>query len=208
MPAAGCCVSGRGTGRNLANGVESIRRLSDTELQASGVPAADYERQDYVRAASLLADVDLFDAGFFGYSPKEAELLDPQVRVLLECAWQAFEDAGHDPLRTSVPVGVYVASSFNTYLLTSLRDRFNPDQFVLADGGMQQFLANAQDFVPTRVSYKLNLKGPSINVQSACSGSLVAVHLACQSLRADECRMALAGAVSIFLPQRRRLSPP
>ena len=186
---------------NLCAGRESIRRLTDEELERSGVPASDYNRPSYVKAAGVLDGVEDFDAAFFGYSPREAELIDPQVRVFLECAWEALEDAACDPLGQTQSVGVFAASSINTYLLHHLTPRVDSRRFILSDGNLQQFLGSAADFLATRVSYKLNLKGPSVTLQTACSGALVAVHLARQSLLAGECSMALAGGVSIYLPQ-------
>ncbi|HVR09334.1 MAG TPA: amino acid adenylation domain-containing protein, partial [Thermoanaerobaculia bacterium] len=181
----------------LRDGEECIARLSDEELREEGVEAAEIADPRYVRAAGVLAGADQFDAGFFGFSPREAELMDPQHRVFLECAWEALEDAGYDPRRYRGRVGVYAATGINAYLhlagihrLREMSERY------------QAFISNDKDFLPTRVSYKLGLTGPSINVQTACSSSLVAVHLACQALAAGDCDMALAGGVSIRLPQR------
>jgi amino acid adenylation domain-containing protein len=185
--------------RRLRDGEELISRLSDEELAQSGEPPDRRGDPAYVKAAGILEDAELFDAAFFGYSPREAEVMDPQHRIFLECAWQALEDAGYDAARCSERIGVYAAAGINTYLhhlreagldLTSSAARY------------QAFIANDKDFVPTRVSYKLGLRGPSVNVQTACSSSLVAVHLACQALRAGECEMALAGGVAIRAPQR------
>ena len=140
----------------------------------------------------MLEDVDLFDAAFFGFSPREAELLDPQQRLFLECAWEALEDAGYDSLRTGGAVGVFGGVSSNSYHLFNL---FSRSSFLNSPQGGQAFLGSDKDFLTTRVSYKLDLRGPSLAVQTACSTSLVAVHLACQSLLAGECDMALAGGV-------------
>ncbi len=146
----------------------------------------------------MLEGVELFDAAFFGYSPREAELLDPQQRIFLECAWQALEHAGYNPLVYPGLIGVFAGSSLNTYLLRNLASQQGrgtiPDLF-------QLIMGNDKDFLPTRVSYKLNLRGPSFSVQSACSTSLVATHLACQSLLSYQCDMALAGGISITVPQ-------
>nr|ASV47147.1 type I polyketide synthase [uncultured bacterium] len=186
---------------NLASGVESIRRLDEATLARSGVRPEEYRDPSYVRASAVLDDIEWFDADFFGYSRREAETIDPQVRVFLECAWEALEDAGYDPRGVQDSAGVFAASSLNTYLVNNLRQHVDPATFILAGGNLQQFLGNAQDFLSTRVSYKLNLRGPSLTVQTACSGSLVAVHLARQSLLSGECAIALAGGVSIYLPQ-------
>ncbi len=187
--------------RNLKAGVDSCRPLSEEELARAGVAEAASADPSYVRAASRLDGIELFDASFFGYSPREASVLDPQARVFLECAWEALETAGYNPQRTEASVGVYAAQSMSTYLLGHVHDQLALGEFALAGGNIQAIIGNGSDFLPTRVSYKLNLSGPSVNVQSACSSSLVAVHLARQALLAGECDMALAGGVSIYLPQ-------
>ena len=146
----------------------------------------------------MLQDVELFDAAFFGLSPREAEIIDPQHRVFLEAAWEALESAGYAPGVTARNVGVYAGASLNTYLIASLLT--NPD-VMMAAGGYQAMLGNDKDFLATRVSYKLNLRGPGVTIQTACSTSLVAVQLACQTLLARECDMALAGGVSINVPR-------
>ncbi|HEY2738545.1 MAG TPA: beta-ketoacyl synthase N-terminal-like domain-containing protein, partial [Thermoanaerobaculia bacterium] len=185
--------------RRLCAGEELISRLSEEELEAAGEPATLRGDPGYVKAAGVLDGAELFDAAFFGFSPREAEVMDPQHRVFLECAWQALEDAGYDAARTPDRVGVYAAVGINTYL-----HHLQQAGLPLHSGAAryQAFIANDKDFVPTRVSYKLGLRGPSINVQTACSSSLVAVHLACQALRAGDCEMALVGGVSIRAPQR------
>ncbi|MCC7416106.1 MAG: polyketide synthase, partial [Acidobacteria bacterium] len=187
---------------NISRGVESVTRLTEADLRGAGVARSQYDAPEYVRMASVLEDIDCFDAEFFGCSPREAALLDPQVRLSLECAWEALEDAGCDPQRFPGPIGVYAAASLNTYLLWNLHHQMNPSEFVLGDRNLQRVLASGQDFLSTRISYKLGLRGPSINVQTACSGALVAIHLARQSLLARECDAAIAGGASIYLPQR------
>ncbi|HEV7514701.1 MAG TPA: type I polyketide synthase, partial [Thermoanaerobaculia bacterium] len=185
--------------RNLRDGVESVTFLSDEELLASGVDAALLAHPGYVKAASLLADVEGFDAPFFGYTARDAEILDPQQRLFLEHCWAALEDAGHVPGSFPGLVGVYSGVAWNTYLLTQLATR--PEIFA-EGGGFQVFIGNDKDFMATRVSYKLNLKGPSLVVQTSCSTSLVAIHLACLSLLNYECDMALAGGVTVKVPQQ------
>ncbi len=187
--------------RNLENGVETISPLSDEDLLKAGVDPALLGNPLYIKAASVLDNVDRFDADFFGYSPKEAQILDPQGRLLLECAWEALENAGYKPTQSGPGVGVFMSSSTNTYLLHNLYETLDLTRFILEGGNLQNILGNQNDFNATRLSYKLNLTGPSIDVQSACSSSLVGVHLARQSLLAGECRMALAGGASIYLPQ-------
>jgi len=183
--------------RNLRDGVDAITSFSDDELRAAGVPESVLADPAYVKAGPVLDDVELFDADFFGISAHEAELTDPQQRLFLECAWEALEHAGYDADRLDGRVGVFAGAGLNTYLLqlAAARDILNsPDAF-------QAMLVNDKDYLATRVSYKLNLRGPSISVQTACSTSLVAVHLACQSLLTYHADLALAGGVSITLPQ-------
>jgi len=177
--------------RNLRDGVESITFFSDEE---SGVTYDMPRDSNYVRAAGLLEGADLFDASFFAFNAREAEIMDPQHRVLLECAWEALENAGYNSETYKGVIGVYAGATINTYLLLNLLS--NP-QLIRSLEDVQVNVANGGDFLTTRVSYKLNLKGPSHLVQSACSTSLVAVHTASQSLLSEECDMALAGGVSI-----------
>jgi amino acid adenylation domain-containing protein/non-ribosomal peptide synthase protein (TIGR01720 family) len=184
--------------RNLREGVESITFFTDAELEAAGVPPAVLGDRSYVKARGVLEGVELFDAGFFGYNPREAEVIDPQQRVFLETAWEALERAGYDAEKYPGAIGVYAGVGLNTYL-----SPLAPRPEVLASvGGFGAVMGSDKDFLPTRVSYKLNLKGPSVAVQTACSTSLVAVHLACRSLLDHECDMALAGGVAIAPPQK------
>ena len=195
---------------NLCHSVESIAFFSDEEMLSAGVDLALLQRPSYVNASPTLQDVDRFDADFFGYSPKEAELMDPQQRLLLECAWESLETAGYNPLSFDGSIGLYAGASMNTYLLNHVypqRHSLDPneplDVFTLSSmGGFQATVANDKDYLTTRVSYKLNLRGPSVNVQTACSTSLVSVHLAAQSLLQGECDLALAGGVSVETPQK------
>jgi amino acid adenylation domain-containing protein len=193
--------------RNLVNGVETISRFREEELEFSAAcPTALSQGQKFIRARAVLEDADRFDAEFFGIYPREAELMDPQHRFFLESAWEAVENAGYDPGAYPGLIGVYAGLSLNTYLLYNLcADRaftagFAGDYQV---GSYQVMLGNDKDFLPTRVSYKLNLKGPSMAIQTACSTSLVAVCQACTSLLNYQCDMALAGGVSISFPQKR-----
>jgi len=182
--------------RNLCNGVESVTSFSDEELLAAGVDPAALADPTYVKLGTTLDQADFFDAAFFNYSPREAEIMDPQHRVFLECSHQALEDAGYDPETYDGLIGVYAGATIGSYLSPNVNSAV-----VASVGRYPVLIGNDKDFVPTRVSYKLNLKGPSINVQTACSTSLVAVHLACQSLLSAECDIALAGGVSIRFPQ-------
>ncbi|HEX6290949.1 MAG TPA: beta-ketoacyl synthase N-terminal-like domain-containing protein [Herpetosiphonaceae bacterium] len=181
---------------NLCRGVESIRFPDQQELEALGVDAAALRDPHYVKASAVMDGVELFDAAFFGYTPREAELMDPQHRLFLECAWAALEHAGYDPERYPGTVGVFGGGTTNTYLLYNL---LSNRETLGAFDPMQIDVSNASDFVATRISYKLNLKGPSFTVQTACSTSLVAIHIACQSLLNEECDMALAGGVSVHV---------
>jgi acyl transferase domain-containing protein/NAD(P)-dependent dehydrogenase (short-subunit alcohol dehydrogenase family)/acyl carrier protein len=171
--------------RNLREGVESISSFEEQP-----------QRPGYVPRAGALDGVELFDARFFGYSPREAELMDPQQRLFLEESWKALEDAGIDPARPPGRIGVFAGSGLPSYLLDHVyphRDRLD---------AYQAAVANDKDFLATRVAYKLDLRGPGLTVQTACSTSLVAVCVACQSLMNGDCDAALAGGVTLRLPQR------
>jgi len=183
---------------NLKDGLESITFFTDEELMESGVLPAQLQDPKFVRAGALLKDIDFFDASFFGLSPREAEILDPQQRLLLEGAWEALENAGYDPERYKGLIGVYAGVGLNTYMLNLLRD---PKSLESTDS-LQVALANDKDYLATRISYKLNLKGPSVSVQTACSTSLVAIHIACQSLLNYDSDIAIAGGVSVRVPHR------
>ncbi|HSL82849.1 MAG TPA: beta-ketoacyl synthase N-terminal-like domain-containing protein [Thermoanaerobaculia bacterium] len=181
---------------NLAAGVESVTVFSDEELLAAGVPPELLADPAYVRAGAVLDGVDLFDAPLFGYSPREAEVMDPQHRIFLECAWEALERAGYDPSAYPGAIGVFAGSNLSTYLL-----RLHADPEVRGSVNMlQAILGNDRDSLTTAVSYKLGLRGPSVAVQTFCSTSLVATHMAVRSLRSGECDMALAGGIRVVVP--------
>ncbi|MEG4940199.1 SDR family oxidoreductase [Microcoleus sp. F4-D5] len=183
--------------QNLQNGVESISFFSDAELQ--NIDKNLLNNPNYVKATAVLEDIESFDASFFGYSPREAEIMDPQSRIFLESAWEALENAGYNTDTYQGRIGIYAGASVNTYLLFNLFA--NPD--LLATVGLDQIkFGNHQDLLTTRAAYKLNLQGSGITIQTACSTSLVAVHLACQSLLFGECDMVLAGGVSVSVPQK------
>lgn len=184
--------------RNLRDGVESVKFFSDEELAAEGIPAVLLDHPRYVKAGATLDDIDMFDAPFFGIHPREAQLMDPQHRLFLECAWESLENAGYNPEKYEGRIGVYASESVNTYFLVNVQARRD---VIESMGAVQTVVNNDRDFLATRASFLLNLRGPSIVVQSACSSSLVAVHLACQSLNYGDCDMALAGGVAIRLPQ-------
>ncbi|MGD1930339.1 MAG: beta-ketoacyl synthase N-terminal-like domain-containing protein [Leptolyngbyaceae cyanobacterium] len=177
----------------LTAGQSGIRRLSDQELEAAGVAPATWQQPDYVRAYAGFADADSFDAAFFGYSPREAQLIDPQQRVFLECAWAALEDAGYDSCQYDGCIGVYGGAALNSYLV----NLFSDPQLRASTDTVQAVVSNVMGLMTTRVSYQLDLKGPSCGIQTGCSTGLVAVHQACQSLLQQECDLALAGGVTV-----------
>jgi acyl transferase domain-containing protein/aryl carrier-like protein len=183
--------------RNLRDGVESITTFTDEELIARGADPSVVRQPQYVKAAFEIDGHDRFDAAFFGISPREAELIEPQQRLFLECAWQALESAGYDPERLPRRVGIYAGSRFNGYLVNV----YSNPAIVSTVSDLQIQVANDKDYLATRLSYKLNLGGPSLTVQTACSTALVAIHLAGQALLNGECDVALAGGVGIRIPE-------
>lgn len=183
--------------QNLCNGVESTTFLSDAELDAS-VPAALRSDPNYVPAKGMVAEAETFDAAFFGISPREAEVMDPQARVFLELAHTALENAGYTPESFAGQIGLYAGSGQNTYFERHLCGR---SEIIDRLGAFQTMLANEKDFVTTRTSYKLNLTGPSLSINTACSTSLVAVIQAVYGLTSGQCDLALAGGISINTPQ-------
>ena len=190
---------------NQKSGVEAISHFREDELDVPDAATLS-KRPDYVRARSVLPDAEMFDAGFFGIYPREAELMDPQHRVFLECCWEAFEDAGYDPEEVRGAVAVFAGCSTSTYFISRLCS--NP-QFVrdytscYQVGNYPAMTGNALDFLATRVSYKLNLRGPAFSMVAGCATSLLAVCQACQALLTYQTDMALAGGVSITFPQKR-----
>ncbi|MET9831647.1 SDR family NAD(P)-dependent oxidoreductase [Streptomyces sp. NPDC006385] len=184
----------------LSAGREGTTRFTGEELAAAGVPAALSADPAYVPAHGVLPDVDLFDTAFFELTPAEAEVTDPQHRLFLETCHAALENAGWDPFRYDGLISVYGGAAINTYLQQNVLP--NIDQTATSDH-FKVMVGNDKDFLATRVSYKLGLRGPGYTVQTACSTSLVAIHLACQGLINGECDMALAGGVTVKLPQRR-----
>ncbi len=176
----------------LKKSKEGISRFSVDELINSGVSSETLENPKYVRVASLLERIEYFDADFFGYSPSDAEIMDPQIRIFLECAWEALEDAGYNPEKYEGTVGVYAGASANFYwqYLTFSRTMNG------ASSIFNTMQLNDKQFLPTQVSYKLNLRGPSVYVNTACSSSLVAIHLACNALVNQECQIAIVGGIN------------
>ena len=186
--------------RNLCAGVESVSRFSDAELRNAGEDPALLREPNYVRAGAPLDDVEHFDAGFFGFSAREAAILDPQHRHFLEVCWEALEDAGHVPASFAGAIGVFAGAGMQDYYVHHLA----PNRRLMQEVGafLVRHTGNDKDFLTTRVSYCFDLRGPSVAVQTACSTSLVAIHMAAQSLLNRECDLALAGGVSIQLPHR------
>lgn len=181
----------------LLQGECTIQELSDEQLQEAGIPAAVRSRPGYVRRAGVLEDVDKFDEGYFDMSSREADVLDVQQRLMLETAVTLLNRGNIDPSRSGQKIGVFAGSAFSSYLFGVIEREDLMDSL----GEMLVRHSNDKDFLATRISYKLNLAGPSLNVQTSCSTGLVAVHLAVQSLLLGECDLAMAGAVSIKLPQ-------
>jgi acyl transferase domain-containing protein/acyl carrier protein len=184
---------------NLQQGVESISFFTDEELADSVKDKMLLNNPNFVKARGILDEVELFDASFFGFNPREAEITDPQHRLFLECAWEALENAGYDSQQYPGAIGVYGGSSLNSYFLNNVSPNL---ELLNSVDGHQLAIASDKDFLTTRISYKLNLEGPSYTVQTACSTSLVAVHLACQSLLNGECDIALAGGVAVDSPRK------
>lgn len=183
--------------RNLAEGLESIREFTSKELSSAGASKAILADPAFVNAGTVLPDAARFDASFFGFSRREAEIMDPQHRVFLETAWESLENAGYDPERFSGAIGVYGGVGPNTYFQKNLNTR--PDLLKVL-GSYAMLLGNESTYAVSRVSFKLNLKGPSLSLNTACSTSAVAIHVACQALLTNECDMALAGGAMVSVP--------
>ncbi len=187
--------------RNLRDGKSAIHRLDEAALLAAGETPDRIRHRNYVPAAASLDGFEMFDADFFGLSPKEAAIMDPQHRQFLEVAWEAFENAGHPPENFAGSVGVFAGCGMGSYFYFNVCS--NPDLVQNTGMFLLRHTGNDKDFLSTRVSHVFDLRGPSINLQTACSTSLVATHYACQALLNGECDMALAGGVTVELPQGR-----
>jgi acyl transferase domain-containing protein len=185
--------------RNLRDGVDAVTRFSLEEVAAAGEDRTLLEDPDYVPVRPVLEGVELFDAGYFGLTPREAEVLDPQHRLFLESAVHALEHAAYDPERVPGTIGLFAGASFSNYLVKNL---YKNRPVMEAFGDLEATIHNVPDSLATLVGYKLDLRGPCCAVQTFCSTSLVAVHLACQSLLNFETDLALAGGVTVFVPQR------
>ncbi|MCG8312104.1 MAG: acyltransferase domain-containing protein, partial [Pseudomonadales bacterium] len=180
--------------QNICDGEESITFFTDDELRESGVPEELIRNPDYVPAKGKLKNIDQFDANFFNFTAREAQITDPQQRIFLECAWEALEDACCVPEKFDGSIGVFAGTGINQYLTTHLSTH---PELLATVGDYSVMIGNDKDFLASRVAYKLNLNGPAMVLQTACSTSLVAVHTACQSLLNEECDAALAGGVSL-----------
>lgn len=183
---------------NIKSGTETVRFFSREELTQAGIPESELNRKNYVRAMPWLDGIDCFDAGFFGYSAQEARQIDPQQRMLLECAWHALEDAGYPPRSIRMPVGVFLSVFFNLYADPGAK---MSDSRLMLSEKFKNFVSSDKDFAATRIAYKLNLTGPAMTIQTACSSALVSAHVGCQSLLSGESDMVLAGGANLILPQ-------
>lgn len=182
---------------NLISGKDCVESFSSDSLKAAGVSETVLNNKNFIPRGGRISDAEMFDASFFGYNPREASLIDPQHRIFLECGWEAIEDSGYDVSRLNCSVGVFASCGMNHYLIHNILT--NPS-VALNSNEIQLILGNDKDFLTTRLSYKLNLRGPSYDIQTACSSSLVAVHVACQNLLTYQCDMALTGGVFLQIP--------
>ena len=185
--------------QNLTHGVESIRPFSQEELRQSGVDASRLSDPHFVNAGGAIDDPDLFDANFFNMRPREAEIMDPQQRLFMECVYKALENAGYASAAGRAKVGLFAGTGNNTYLI---RNVLTHPGYGSSIDPFQVLLNNSADYFATRIAYKLNLRGPSMTVQTACSTSLVSVHLACQALIRQECGLAVAGGANVYVPPK------
>jgi acyl transferase domain-containing protein len=185
--------------KNLKEGVESITHFTDAELLSALVNTESLRQPNYVKAKPMLDGVELFDAGFFGFSPKEAACMDPQNRLFMECVWEAIENAGYDAGRYDGAISLYGGARISSYLLNNL---YKNSEAMALGGEFQTLIFNNPGFLTTAIAHRLNLKGPCYTIETFCSTSLVAVHVACQSLLNFECDMAVAGGVAITVPQK------
>ena len=185
---------------NLRDGVETIVTYTDDELREAGVSEKILQNPNYVKSGAPLDNMEMFDANFFGFSPRDAAIMDPQHRHFIEISWEALEQAGYDPSRYNGSIGVFGGSGHNIYMPYNLLT--NPALMESVGFFLIRHTSNDKDFLVTRVSYLFDLKGPSVNVQTACSTSLVAIHLGVQSLLNRETDIVLAGGVTFELPHR------
>ncbi|MBY8914125.1 HAD-IIIC family phosphatase [Bacillus sp. YC2] len=185
--------------QNITNAKESISFFTEDELKEEGIEESLLHDPRFVKAKGIVEDADLFDAGFFDYTPKEAAMMDPQFRIFHECVWTALEDAGYDPFTYKGQIGLYTGAGVNAeWMMRALQGAKSGED----SKTLETAVLNMRDYLATLISYKLNLKGPSMMVQTACSTSMVSIHLAVQALLNGDCHMAVAGGVSIRLPQK------
>ena len=163
----------------LKEGKELLKRFSDEELKANSVDEDTKKHKYFVPVNGLIHTAEYFDSSFFGFTPREADLTDPQHRKFLEVSYEALEHAGQSPDNYPGTIGVFAGCSMNNYLLKNLLQH---PELLKNNGEFQTIVNNDKDFLTTKVSYKLNLTGPSFDIQTACSTSLVAIHVACQNL--------------------------
>lgn len=183
---------------NLKKGLEMSRVFNNEELLAEGVPEEHLYHPEYKKIGMMVNDIENFDAEFFGFTPHEAKITDPQHRIFLECVWEGLEDAGYSPSKYDGRIGLFGSTSMSTYLLNNIL----PNEDILRDGiNYPILIGNDKDFLCTKIAYKLNLKGPSVTIQTACSSSLVGIHQGVQSILNGESDLAIAGGVSISVPQ-------
>lgn len=179
---------------NLRDGIESISFFTKKELESAGIDRAHLDSPDYIRAGAVLDDIELFDAAFFGFSPREAEIMDPQYRFFITQVWEALENSGYNTETYDGSIGIFGGMSFSKYLVLNL---LTNEELVASEGTLQLRILNDKDFLVSLAAYKLNLRGPSVTVQTACSTSLVAVNIACMNLLNYQCDIALAAGVSV-----------
>ncbi|MCX6287146.1 MAG: beta-ketoacyl synthase N-terminal-like domain-containing protein [Bacteroidetes bacterium] len=184
--------------KNLLDGLETLSTFTDEDLIASGVDPGVFKQPNYIRSRGIINGAEYFDAEFFGYTPREAELMDPQQRIFLECAWHALEDAGCDPYNTKERIGVFGGTGTPLHLVSTMGNSWVRKNA----SGASIVTSNDKDYVTTRVSYKLNLTGPSVNVQCACSTSMVAVVLGINSLMNYQSDLIIAGGATIEIPEK------
>ena len=185
--------------QHLAQGNELITFFDDQELINEGVETSLVNNENYINAKPMLQGIDQFDAQFFDLTPREAKVLDPQQRLFLECVWEALEDAKYNVQTSAIKIGVYAGKTLSHYWAQNLA----PTQKNGFTSSFEQLIGNDKDYLATYIAYKLNLKGPSFSIQTACSTSLVAVNIACQNLLDYQCDIAIAGGVTLSLPQYR-----
>jgi phthiocerol/phenolphthiocerol synthesis type-I polyketide synthase E len=185
--------------RNLENGVECIKFYTEEELLEAGIAPEVLKNPYYMKAKGEVGDVDMFDASFFGINPREAEVTDPQHRMLLECAWEAMENACYDSSKYDGLVGMFAGKSMDYYLLLNVFPRIKKE---ISAGSLQAAIGNDKDSLTTTIAYRMNLMGPVITIQTSSSTSLVAVCVACQSLLTYQCDIALAGGITAGPPIR------